>query len=99
MRSLTAEKIYENDKRFDIKSAWTHPWAKNTISQELLDWADVITVMEKLHRNVIRKKFPEIYDNKKIICLYIPDNFEYMEQELIDLIKERFEWLFLKRLI
>jgi len=70
-RSRTAEDIYKDDERFDTKSAGTYKHAINRINNEDLNWADVIIVMERHHRNKIRKEFPDIYNTKRIICLYI----------------------------
>jgi len=99
MRSATAHKIYEDDIRFDIKSAGTDKSANTVISLELLSWADSIVVMETAHRNYIRKKFPDIYKNKKIVCLYIPDDFDFMQTELIVRLKETFESLYERKLL
>lgn len=49
MRSATAHKIYENDSRFEVKSAGTDKSANTVISLELLNWADSIIVMETAH--------------------------------------------------
>ncbi len=50
--------------------------------------------MEKGHRNKIRKRFKEIYQTKGIICLYIADEFDFMETELIHLIQRKFEYIY-----
>jgi predicted protein tyrosine phosphatase len=99
LRSATAHKIYENDSRFNVKSAGTHYSAKTVLSKEILDWSDSIIVMEKHHRNFIRDKFPETYENKKIACLYIPDEYEYMDNALIEILTERIESLYQRKLI
>lgn len=99
MRSATAHKIYENDSRFEVKSAGTDKSANTVISLELLNWADSIIVMETAHRNAIRKKFPEIYKNKKIVCLYIPDDYDFMQMELIVELKEKFENVYERKLL
>lgn len=99
MRSATAHKIYENDKRFEVKSAGTDKSANTVISNEILSWADSIVVMEKHHRNFIRQKFPEIYKNKKIVCLYIPDDYDYMQTELIGILKDKVESVYGRKLI
>lgn len=99
MRSLTAHKIYEEDKRFDVKSAGTDQSANTVITSDLLNWADGIVVMEKRHRNFIRQKFPEIYKHKKIVCLYIPDDYEFMQIDLVHLLKEKVEDIYFRRLI
>ena len=91
MRSATACKIYENDIRFEVKSAGTDKSANTILSEEILNWADSIVVMEKHHRNYIRKYFPEIYKTKKIVCLYIPDIYEYMQPELVEILKIKIE--------
>lgn len=99
MRSLTAEKLYEHDQRFVVKSAGTDPSARVCLSEELLVWADGIVVMEKHHRNFIRKRFPLLYENKRIVCLYIEDEYEFMQQELVVLLKYRFENILIRRLL
>jgi predicted protein tyrosine phosphatase len=55
MRSATAHKIYESDDRFEVKSAGTDKSANTVLTEEILNWADSIVVMEKHHRNHIRK--------------------------------------------
>ena len=99
MRSATAHKIYETDNRFEVKSAGTDNSASTVISIELLNWADTIIVMEKHHRNFIRQKYPEIYKNKKIVCLYIPDDYDYMQQELIYILKDKIEDIYNRGLV
>jgi predicted protein tyrosine phosphatase len=91
MRSATAEKVFEGDERFEVKSAGTHYSAAIPLTQELLDWADTVIVMEKYHRNQIRKRYPDIYDVKRVVCLYIPDEYEFMQAELIEILKLRLE--------
>jgi predicted protein tyrosine phosphatase len=55
--------------------------------------------MERHHRSTIRKKFPDIYNSKKIVCLYIPDEYDFMQPELITILKQRFEDVYAKGLI
>src|SRR5687768_11337452 len=69
MRSATAHKIFQDDNRFEVRSAGTDSLATTVLSSDLLDWADAIIVMEKIHRNRIREKFPKHYERKKIVCL------------------------------
>ena len=44
----------------------------------------MIFVMEKRHLHRLQKKFREEIVGKRIVCLYIPDDYEYMDEELID---------------
>jgi predicted protein tyrosine phosphatase len=91
MRSATAHEIYKGDIRFEVNSAGTDSGAARVLTQELLDWADSVVVMEKHHRNTIRKKFPVTYKSKKIVCLYIPDEYDFMQPELIEILRYKFE--------
>ncbi|HEX7457368.1 MAG TPA: hypothetical protein VF301_02950 [Ginsengibacter sp.] len=86
-RSLTAETIYKNMPGIKAKSAGTEPSARIKITAKLIDWADIIFVMEKKHRQRLADKFPGNIINKRIIVLDIPDEYEYMDEELIKTIK------------
>ncbi len=99
MRSATAHKIYEGDNRFEVRSAGTDMTANIVLTEEILNWADSIVVMEKHHRNHIRKQFPEIYKNKRIVCLYIPDDYDYMQTELIGILRDKVEDVYSRKLI
>ncbi len=79
------------DDRFEILSAGTDKNANTVLTPELLNWADTVIVMEKHHRNTIQKKYREIYNNKRIVCLYIPDEYDFMQPELITILKTKFE--------
>jgi predicted protein tyrosine phosphatase len=94
MRSATAERIYSNDERFEVNSAGTDRSATVQIDEYLLEWADYVIVMERTHRNKIRKMFPSVYPQKRIICLYIPDEFDFMEPALVDLLQRKFEQVY-----
>ena len=89
LRSPTAETIFSGYPGVEAKSAGLGKQATVPVSAELLEWADLIFVMEKRHRNIIHSRFKEIYQRKRIICLYIPDEFEFMDPELIQLLEEK----------
>jgi predicted protein tyrosine phosphatase len=88
-----------DDPRFEVKSAGTDESANTVLSEELLNWADAIIVMEKHHRNTIQSQFPDIYEAKKIVCLYIEDLYDLMQPELITLLKDRVENVYKKGLL
>jgi predicted protein tyrosine phosphatase len=71
-----------------VMSAGTEPWAKNQITLELAEEADIICVMEDAHRRLIRKRFGEAYA-AKVIVLDIPDNYICWEAGLVDLLKPK----------
>lgn len=45
-RSRTAEHIFKNDYRFSIRSAGLSPKSERKISENDLNWADLVLVME-----------------------------------------------------
>jgi predicted protein tyrosine phosphatase len=83
-RSATAETIYKNHADHQVRSAGTEPSARIKISAKLILWADLIFVMEKKHKQRIAERFPEEIYEKEIIILDIPDDYQYMDEELID---------------
>ena len=92
-RSKTAEDLYKNDLRFEVKSAGVDVSAEEQVTRELVNWADVIIVMnDKEDRQVFKlhQKFPYLRPmKKKIIDFDIPDNYTRGHPELVDLIKTR----------
>lgn len=89
LRSPTAEQIFSAYQGVECLSAGTNNDAEVTLSAELVEWADVIFVMEKAHRNRLSSKFKKYLVGKRVICLEIPDDYEYMQPELVRLLKNR----------
>jgi len=89
LRSPTAERVFSNRPGFEVASAGLNPDAETTVSPELLEWADIIFVMERTHRNKLSKKFRAHLKAKRIICLDIPDQFEYMDPVLVRLFEAK----------
>ncbi len=81
-RSPTAEKIF-NDQFHNAGSAGTASSAKIKITEKLINWADLIFVMEKKHKQQIIEKFSDVLKDKELIVLDIPDEYRYMDEELI----------------
>ncbi len=90
-RSLTAEKIF--DEYYDgyhwhrARSAGTEANSRIKVTPGLLGWADIIFCMEKKHVRRIREKYPDIVSNKKLVCLNISDDYQFMDRELQELLK------------
>lgn len=88
MRSSTAETVYKAEG-LNVRSAGTSKGARVPLTEELINWADLILVMEEKHRVAIETHFGNEAAQKKIIVLNIPDNFYYMEPGLVSMIRER----------
>ncbi len=80
-RSRTAETIFKNDNSIFLKSAGTSNSAERRVTKDLIDWAELIYVMEDKHKAIIETKFGK--GIKPIIVLNIPDEYQYMDEELI----------------
>ena len=88
-RSLTAEKICEKVSGYDVRSAGTEKGARIRVTEGLVGWADWIFVMEKKHSDRLLRKFPASLAGKQLVCLQIPDNYKYMEPELVELLQAK----------
>jgi len=86
-RSPTAEGLLSGRENFEVKSAGTWVHAKNRISKDLIEWADMIFVMEDHHRDAILDLCPEA-DNK-IVVLGVPDVYRRNDPRLIEILKEK----------
>lgn len=86
-RSPTAESIYKNHEGINAKSAGTEPSARIKLNAKMIEWADLIFVMERKHKQRILENFHDASQSKNIIVLDIPDIYKYMDQELIEEIK------------
>ena len=75
----------------NVRSAGTSPRAKRTVSIGDVRWADVICVMEEKHKNRILASFSRTARESKIVVLDIPDEYKYMDPELMELIKSAVE--------
>ncbi len=88
-RSLTAEKIFHGIKGYDVRSAGTENNARIKVTSGHIGWADIIFVMEKKHFRRIHEKFGEMLRGKKVIVLDISDDYTFMDEELIEILKSR----------
>jgi len=88
-RSLTAEKIFEEYNGYEVRSAGTEEGARIKVTEGHIGWSDIIFVMEKKHTRRLKDKFPFSLTNKQLICLDIPDDYPFMDEELIEILKSR----------
>ncbi len=85
-RSLTAEKVFRGVNGYDVRSAGTEEKARVKVTSGHIGWADLIFVMEKKHVRRLQERFRDILTHKKIVCLNIPDDYQFMDSELIELL-------------
>ena len=69
------------------RSAGVSDKSPHQVSDRDLDWADLVLVMERKYRSRILGAFRDYPNLPQIVSLEIPDDYEYMDQELIELIE------------
>lgn len=89
LRSPTAETVFSDYAGVEVDSAGLNNDAVVPLSVEQIEWADLILVMETAHRIRLNRKFKHALGGKRIVVLNIPDNYDYMEPALVDLLKSR----------
>ncbi len=87
IRSLTAEKMFAGSPLCQVRSVGTQPTARIVVTAGHLGWADLVVCMEKSHLSQVRHKFPEAMRGKQAVCLHIPDDYEFMQPELLDALR------------
>jgi predicted protein tyrosine phosphatase len=83
LRSPTAEQVFATWPGIETDSAGLAPDASVVLSSEQIEWADIIFVMEKTHRTKLSKRYQRYLKNKRVICLDIPDEYEFMDPGLV----------------
>ena len=86
-RSPTAEAIWRKRPGYQARSAGTASSAKRKVNESDIAWADLIFVMEHKHKRQLQAKFPKILSATPVFVLDIPDEYHYMDVELVDLIE------------
>jgi predicted protein tyrosine phosphatase len=88
-RSPTAEEIFSKVAGWEVRSAGTEDGARIKVTEGRLGWADWIVVMEKRHKERLHQKYPEALAGRDCICLFIRDDYEFMEPALVELLQEK----------
>ncbi len=89
-RSPTAEKLYQGDERVSVRSAGVSDSSRTKLSEKNIEWADLILVMERKYKQRIQERFRGM-SLPQIEILEIPDTYEYMDVELMELIQASVE--------
>ena len=88
-RSPTAEELFCTQPGVECASAGLSADSQTPLSAELVEWADLIFVMEKVHKTKLSTRFKPQLSGKRVICLGIPDNYRFMEPALVKLLETK----------
>jgi predicted protein tyrosine phosphatase len=89
MRSPTAERIFCKRPDLDVRSAGTAPDALARVNAQMLEWADLIFIMDRHQRRALERGFPGHPALQRLISLDIPDDYAFLQAELVELLHER----------
>ena len=88
-RSPTAAQIAASLPGVESDFAGLSLDADERVSPEHLDWADIIAVMEKAQLSRLKRQMASHLRDKKLVCLDIPDRYEFMQPGLVALITSK----------
>jgi predicted protein tyrosine phosphatase len=88
-RSPTAEAVFRDYEGLETDSAGLDSDAEVFLCSEVLEWADIVFVMEQTHRSKLSKQFQPWLKGKRVVCLNIPDKYRYMDPALIKILQRK----------
>lgn len=91
LRSPTAECVFADWPGVETASAGTAPDADVTLSAELVAWADLVFVMEPVHRSRLTVRYGQQLARTRVVCLAIRDDYDFMDPNLVALLRTRVE--------
>ncbi len=88
-RSATAERVFGKDPTLEVLSAGTSDEAMVQVNQRMLEWADIVFVMDGEQVEALGKMFPDHPLLPKVVCLNIQDDYHFLDPELIAILQQR----------
>ncbi|MGC1272474.1 MAG: low molecular weight protein tyrosine phosphatase family protein [Planctomycetaceae bacterium] len=88
-QSPTAEQMFANHPGVECASAGISSDADNPATADLVEWADTILVMERKQQQKLSRTFRPHLRGKRVVCLDIPDKYEFMDPHLIELLAKK----------
>jgi predicted protein tyrosine phosphatase len=89
LRSPTAEEVFSAWPGVETDSAGIAPDAEVPVAAEQIGWADIVFVMERVHKARLAQRYGASLKGKKIVCLDIPDQYAYMQPELVAILERK----------
>lgn len=88
-RSATAERVFGKDPTLDVLSAGTSDEALVQVNQRMLEWADIVFVMDPDQIRDLQRMFPGHAAMDRVVCLQIRDVYDFLDPQLVTLLQER----------
>ena len=88
-RSATAERVFGKDPTLEVLSAGTSDEALVQVNQRMLEWADIVFVMDGDQVRDLQRMFPGHSAVDRLVCLEIRDVYHFLDPQLVTLLQER----------
>ena len=88
-RSATAERVFGKDPSLDVRSAGTSEEAMVQVNERMLDWADIVFVMDEDQQTSLTRAFPSHPSVAQMVTLDIKDDYHFLDPELVAMLRER----------
>lgn len=89
LRSPTAENVFRAWPGITVASAGLKRDAEEFLTREHLAQAELVFVMEAVHKRELIRRFGDELRGKKLICLAIRDDYTFMDPALIEVLQRR----------
>lgn len=88
-RSATAERVFGKRPDLDVRSAGTSEEAMVRVNERMLEWADIVFVMDKEQCEQVARMFPGHRALDTMVCLEIADDYHFLDPALVTLLEQR----------
>jgi len=88
-RSATAERVFGKDPSLEVLSAGTSEEAMVQVNQRMLEWADLVFVMDDEQVQALGKMFPSHPALDHVVCLNILDDYHFLDPDLVAILQQR----------
>lgn len=83
--------LFKNHPDHQARSAGTSDKARIKVNEKLIAWADVIFVMERRHKQLLKQRFPLAILEIPLIILEIEDKYRFGDSDLVGILKEKLQ--------
>jgi predicted protein tyrosine phosphatase len=88
-RSATAERVFAKDPALDVRSAGTSGEALVRVNRRMLEWAEIVFVMDADLCHALGRMFPGHPALDRLVCLDIADGYPFLDPELVSRLEQR----------
>jgi predicted protein tyrosine phosphatase len=88
-RSSTAERVFAKDPGLDVRSAGTSDDALVKVNARMLEWADIVFIMDAGQQRWLDQHFSGDPALTRIVNLDIADAYTFLDPQLVALLQER----------